>query len=291
MEKENITTDETPVEDFLHDGLDVLNEEIEQIDALFDEPEIIKFKGEEKQSDDIIKILTKYKQTQIKCGTEIGHYLSLSVDQLLHLYHKKSGSKRSKKHILEAAYLNFIFMSAKYLKEWYSTKSAMFADALQNCSKAFVKAAKNYKPEHGSTFKHYHLGYFRSAITETFKNTSVVSHKSNDSTQYSEVEFSEESEADTAVDSVAEGIVYSKELIAWLRVILNDENLLTPDEKDVIVSYYGLDNNDPVGFKEIAKNREAADKGSSYSRISQLHTGALAKIREYIEKNGIELRQ
>lgn len=66
-----------------------------------------------------------------------------------------------------------------------------------------------------------------------------------------------------------------------LKLLKEYIKILTPREKDVITKRYGLDNNDEITQKEIAK-----DLGISRSYVSRIEKRAITKIlREFI-KNG-----
>ena len=60
-----------------------------------------------------------------------------------------------------------------------------------------------------------------------------------------------------------------------------DHQILTPREKEIITARYGLDNNDPITQKEIAKKL-----GISRSYVSRIEKRALTKIlREFLRNN------
>lgn len=64
-----------------------------------------------------------------------------------------------------------------------------------------------------------------------------------------------------------------------LKLLKEYIKILTPREKDVITKRYGLDNNDEITQKEIAK-----DLGISRSYVSRIEKRAITKIlREFIK--------
>lgn len=56
-------------------------------------------------------------------------------------------------------------------------------------------------------------------------------------------------------------------------------NILTPRERDVLTKRYGLDNNDEITQKEIAKNL-----GISRSYVSRIETKAIGKLAKELKE-------
>ena len=84
--------------------------------------------------------------------------------------------------------------------------------------------------------------------------------------------------------------IQSAELIEWLEDALSEKaNILTPDERLVLIHHYGLFGAPQMKYEEIAKIRRANGRGCACSRISQINTAAIKKIREYFQQEGVSL--
>ena len=83
--------------------------------------------------------------------------------------------------------------------------------------------------------------------------------------------------------------MHSAQLIDWLATALSEEaGILTPDERMVLTHHYGLFGAPQMKYEEIAKIRGATGKGCACSRISQINTAAIKKIRDYFYDYMIE---
>ena len=66
-----------------------------------------------------------------------------------------------------------------------------------------------------------------------------------------------------------------------IKLLKEYMNILTPRERDVLTKRYGLDNNDEITQKEIAKSL-----GISRSYVSRIEKRAITKIlREFIKND------
>ena len=75
--------------------------------------------------------------------------------------------------------------------------------------------------------------------------------------------------------------IYRNDNIKSLKKYMN---ILTPRERDVLTKRYGLNNNDEITQKEIAK-----ELGISRSYVSRIEKRAITKIlREFIKKEGLD---
>ena len=75
--------------------------------------------------------------------------------------------------------------------------------------------------------------------------------------------------------------IYRNDNIKSLKKYMN---ILTPRERDVLTKRYGLNNNDEITQKEIAK-----ELGISRSYVSRIEKRAITKIlREFIKKDGLD---
>lgn len=83
--------------------------------------------------------------------------------------------------------------------------------------------------------------------------------------------------------------VHNNQLVEWLEEALSREaGVLTEDEARVIILHYGLFGNRPHIYPEIAEIRKAEGRGCACSRISQINTHAISKLRKWFEDRNIE---
>ena len=82
--------------------------------------------------------------------------------------------------------------------------------------------------------------------------------------------------------------VYLRELCDWLADALSREaGILTESERQVLILHYGLFGSPPHRYSEISALRRAAGLSCARSRISQLHSSGIQKIKNYFRQNGI----
>lgn len=82
--------------------------------------------------------------------------------------------------------------------------------------------------------------------------------------------------------------IHSQELKDWLEEGLSEASgVLTRDEARVLIMYYGLYGNREHIYSEIAEIRRQEGLGFACSRISQIKTKAIEKLRAWFEANGI----
>ena len=83
--------------------------------------------------------------------------------------------------------------------------------------------------------------------------------------------------------------MHAEQLLVWLGHAMSEEaGILTPDERMVLMHLYGLFGAPKMKYAEIAAIRGATGKGCACSRISQINTAAIKKIREYFYDYMIE---
>ena len=82
--------------------------------------------------------------------------------------------------------------------------------------------------------------------------------------------------------------IHQAQLIEWLEEALSAESgLLTEDERFVLIHHYGLFGHKQMKYEEIAEIRRQFGRGSACSRISQINTAAVKKVRQYFLENGV----
>ena len=76
--------------------------------------------------------------------------------------------------------------------------------------------------------------------------------------------------------------LHNKQLVEWLGEALSEESgVLTEEERRIVILHNGLFGNKPMVYDDIALMRKEGGKGSSRSRISQIHTRAIEKLRNW----------
>ena len=83
--------------------------------------------------------------------------------------------------------------------------------------------------------------------------------------------------------------LHGQQLVELLEDALSREaGVLTDDERRVLILHNGLFGHEEMVYKDIAKLRKAEGKGCAPSRISQIHTSAIMKLREHFSRVGAE---
>ena len=83
--------------------------------------------------------------------------------------------------------------------------------------------------------------------------------------------------------------LHGKQLVELLEDALSQAaGVLTDDERRVLILHNGLFGHEEMVYKDIAKLRKSEGKGCAPSRISQIHTSALHKLREHFSCIGAE---
>ena len=83
--------------------------------------------------------------------------------------------------------------------------------------------------------------------------------------------------------------IHQSQLVEWLEEALDKESgILTDEERFIIIHHYGLFNTKPMIYSEIAEIRKQKGKGCACSRISQINSSAIRKIRKFFEENSVE---
>ena len=83
--------------------------------------------------------------------------------------------------------------------------------------------------------------------------------------------------------------LHKQQLVEFLEDALSSEaGVLSDDECRVIILHNGLFGHEEMVYRDIAKLRKAEGKGCAPSRISQIHTSALSKLREHFQRVNLE---
>ncbi|OUO52001.1 hypothetical protein B5F76_08285 [Desulfovibrio sp. An276] len=96
-------------------------------------------------------------------------------------------------------------------------------------------------------------------------------------------------DADSMVVVNYDNDLHNKQVKEWLEEALSEESgVLTDDERQVVILHNGLFDHEPMVYDDIAAMRREAGKGSSRSRISQIHTRAVEKLRNWFEEMEVD---
>ena len=83
--------------------------------------------------------------------------------------------------------------------------------------------------------------------------------------------------------------IHQSQLVEWLEEALDKESgVLTDEERFIIIHHYGLFGTKPMIYSEIAEIRKQKGKGCACSRISQINSSAIRKLRKFFEENKVE---
>lgn len=235
-------------------------------------------------------------------------YNKMSVEELISAYKQAEKNSGLKDFLLELLYLKIFFYFPSFLsKKRYKLSMPLYDDALQNISSHILEAIKRFDPSKGTSFLAYAYGDLTAAMAQTFKETNVVrlppgaycnecelapSTENNDispdtilvskSTLFSDISYSDTVDYDEDL--------HSKQLVEWLEEALTAEaDVLTDDERLVVILHNGLFGNEPMVYADIAALRKEMGKGCSRSRISQIHTKAIGKLKKWFADIGLAL--
>lgn len=242
---------------------------------------------------------------------------------------KNPPAKEDRKWLRDEIFLRVFFLIPHAIKKSCRIATCLFNDAVQNVSCEVLRAIDLFDPTKGFTFVNYLVGYIRSGITRTFNDTNVVAvqsgrrrilkeqqelHANNGNvtgptrqtvycntwetqpepgcgseiTSYTGLEYSENSAFGKEFDF--DKNLHDRQMVQFLRFALNPAyGIIDYDERRVLVHHYAVFGAPKLPYKDIAAMRAKEGRGSAYSRLSQIHTQALRKLKEFFEENGIEL--
>lgn len=235
-------------------------------------------------------------------------YNKMSVEGLISAYKGIDLPEKEKEFLLELIYLKLFFYFPRFLsKKKYKLNMPLYDEALQNISSHILEAINRFDPSKGTSFLAYAYGDLTAAMAQTFKETNVVrlppgasykEYEATPPTENSDISpdailvskaslFSDINYSDT-VDYDAD--LHSKQLVEWLEEAVSSEaDVLTEDERMVVVLHNGLFGIEPMVYADIAAMRKDMGKGCSRSRISQIHTKALDKLKKWFAEMDLTL--
>lgn len=226
-------------------------------------------------------------------------YSSYSQEELIADYKKEETDPEVKDWLKEEVVLRVFFLQPYILRTNYKIPSAIFNDTLQNMTMAVIQAMNVFDPSLGLKFVNYLPGYFLGAVAKSFKDQNVVSvptgkrrvlkelrESGQEILAYSGVHFDENYYMSNNSESF-ESRMHQEDLEMYLRAAMHpDSEVLTDDERLVLLHHYGLFDNDELTYKKISAKRPG--KGCAYSRLSQIHKHAVTKLRKYFDSRKLE---
>lgn len=255
-------------------------------------------------------------------------YEGFSVEDLLREYHDKKTPKKEKQWLKEEVFLRTFFLLPYVAKKTYHITAAHFDDGMQNMASNLLTAIDKFKPELNYAFVDYLAAYLRAGVTKTFRDVNIVSIPSARRKLLRDAMLRMGSGAEEAVSEAVAGlaiipvsypavpsnydaidlhdnrgthgggsherenfdeIVHNLQLTEWLEEALSvGADIVTADERRVLVMHYGLFGHKPHTYKEIATLHKAEGKGHACSRLSQISTQATKKLRAFFRELGVE---
>ena len=244
---------------------------------------------------DAVSSVTAYKKAHEKTAL-YKKYQNRTVDELLFIYHCDADlTDEEKDQLREVLFMKVFFLIPYVMKSNYCIDQNNFDDSIQNTSLSVLQAIEAFKPELGFKFVNYLAGYFKSGVSKTFKDSNVVSIPpdlkkmlKNELAVYTGVEYTENTHLDQDEDTDCH--LHNIDLVQRLEDAISKEaDVLTEDERNVLVKKYGLFGSKKMSYKDISAERAAEGKGSAYSRITQIHAKAIKKLAKYFEDLGITM--
>lgn len=233
-------------------------------------------------------------------------YEGKSNEDLLDIFHNMSDEEKLSpegQRLKEEIFYKAFFLVPRVMKANYHVPSSLINDTAQNMSIAVLRTIDNYNPSFGIPLKGYITKYLKSAASQTFRESGVVTlppgrKKSkrynaacppNEITFMSGLEYSPNIHGDLDSPDFCE-LIHLRELREILIDAISPEaGVLNADEREVVILRYGLMGMERLPYQDISKIRKAQQKGETCSRISQIHTSALKKLRAYFRECGIDL--
>jgi len=303
---EDWLSDEEMLEDIEKGGVSLEQNSLEQADTE------AKAGKQEVRSVDSVSSVSIHNQARKKHEVRkdlAAMYENAPVEKLLLDYHCGNKDKDTRKWLRDEVFFRTYFLIPHSIKESYPIASHIFNDAMQNMSFAMLQAIEKFDPTKGYTFVNYLAGYFKGAIARTFRDTNVISvptgrrkllkerqkyirtesfSSSDEIRTYNGVEYTENGSIGMLEIDFDEDL-HNKQLIEWLEEALSAEaQVVTSDERRVLVLRYGLFGHPKEPYRDIAKLRQQDGLGCAFSRLSQIHAKSVGKLKKYFEDRDID---
>lgn len=245
-------------------------------------------------------------------------YENKSVEDMLMDYHKRSTPEHIRKWLKNEVFFSIFFLLPHVIKKHYYLSVNSFEDAMQNMSYNVLMAIESFDPRLGTTFVNYLAGYFKAAVSKTFRDTNLIVipaarrkilkdavAREQDAEKEPEVSYPKifmyDDTSNTCTGAFRglagspweqqefDETVHNRQLVEWLEEALSrDAGVLTHDERRVLIMHYGLFGESPCTYQEIAKLHKAEGKGHACSRLSQISTQAKKKLRKFFAEMELE---
>lgn len=232
-------------------------------------------------------------------------YGGMNKEDLFREMRKECVSDEEKIWLRDEIFFQVFFLLPSVVKKNYRISSHLFNDMLQNMSNMLLIAIDMFDPDKGFKFTSYLAGYLKAGMARTFRDTNVVSVPTgrrkvlqemrskleaspNEIVSYTGIEYDNNGSAGVPKINFEE-LVHNKELEEWLEdAVSREAGLCSDDERMILTLHYGLFGSEKKSYREIAEIRKKGGRSSSFSRISQIHTRALEKLRQYFQERNIE---
>lgn len=252
--------------------------------------------------DTYLKIARKYDLN----SALVEKYKHVSLEKMITEYQKKRVSEEELSWLRNAVLFKVFFMIPYALKKFFRVPRHLINDATQNLVVKILEAMEVFKPSLGYKFQNYLYGYVFSGIAQTFQDTNIVrlpdsrrkilKEHCECTTQRTEDDqpdsplptYHSATSCPADIDDYDE-VVHNRQLTDWLQEAMSSEaGLLSADERRVLIMHYGLFGAKQCTYQEIAALHKAEGKGHACSRMSQINTAALKKLRAFFKDAGLE---
>lgn len=226
------------------------------------------------------------------------------IQDMLCRYHSYRATEEAKTHCIEQIIYNLFFLLPHVLSS-KGIPADCFDDAIQNMVVNIIKAIDKYDIYRGTKFTSYLVGYFKDALSTTFRDTHVVrapayipyntpvplSHSSDTST-LDDVNgaIPLQNKADALCPKSSEDNVLNKELINFLEFSLSSEAGALNEKEIFVVTYrYGVFGAPTLTFDTIAKMFGSYGWSGTKVWVFQIQQSALKKLRKFFAINRVTL--
>lgn len=225
------------------------------------------------------------------------------IYDLLCRYHAYRATEEARQYCVEHIIINLYFLLPHIL----TTKKIPadnFDDALQNMVLSIIKAIDKYDIRRGSKFTAYLVGYFKDAVSSTFRDTQVVrnpvySQHKNPIPLYTNEETSTldamshhitlKNKSDALSPTSAEQTLVNKEVLNFLEYAISHEAAILTEKEVFVITYrYGIFGAPTRTLDQIADIFDSqAGWSCTKERIFQIQQTALKKLRKFLATNQV----
>lgn len=224
------------------------------------------------------------------------------VHDLLYRYHAWRATERAKEYCVEQILLHLYFLLPHILAS-KKIPPDFFDDALQNMSLSVMKAIDKFDPRRGTKFTAYLVGYFKDALSTTFKDNNVVkapiaakqkptipiqTHDEYTTLDAVSDNITLKNQNDALSPVTAEQHLINKELLNFLEYALSRNADLLDEKEALVITYkYGLFGAPVQTLDGIAKMFAANGWKGTKVWVFQVQNRAQKKLRRYFSTNQV----